>query len=66
MPASRIDHAVGIVCPQAGERVAAGQPLAEVHARTDAAAEAAEAALLAAYEIGEKPEPQPLVLDVIR
>jgi len=62
-----IDHAVGIVClRKRGEEVAAGEPLAEIHARDEAAAETAEAALLAAYEIGDEPEPQPLVLDVIR
>jgi thymidine phosphorylase len=62
-----IDHAVGVVCLcKRGEEVAAGEPLAEIHARDDAAAEAAEVALLAAYEIGAEPEPQPLVLDVIR
>jgi pyrimidine-nucleoside phosphorylase len=62
-----IDHAVGIVClRKRGEEVAAGEPLAEIHARDHAAAEAAEVALLAAYEIGDEPEPQPLVLDVIR
>jgi pyrimidine-nucleoside phosphorylase len=62
-----IDHAVGVVClRKRAEEVAAGDPLAEIHARDEAAAEAAEAALLAAYEIGDEPEPQPLVLDVIR
>ncbi len=62
-----IDHAVGVVCVRKrGEAVAAGEPLAEIHARDDAAAEVAEAALLAAYEIGDAPEPRPLVLDVIR
>jgi pyrimidine-nucleoside phosphorylase len=62
-----IDHAVGVVClRKRGEEVVAGEPLAEIHAGDDPAAEAAEAALLAAYEIGDEPEPQPLVLDVIR
>jgi pyrimidine-nucleoside phosphorylase len=62
-----IDHAVGIVClRKRGEEVAAGEPLAEIHARDEAAADTAEAALLTAYEIGDEPEPQPLVLDVIR
>jgi pyrimidine-nucleoside phosphorylase len=62
-----IDHAVGVVCVRKrGEEVAAGEPLAEIHARDDAAAQLAEATLLAAYEIGDQPEPQPLVLDVIR
>ena len=41
-----IDHAVGVVClRKRGDEVAAGEPLAEIHARDDAAAEAAEAAL---------------------
>jgi pyrimidine-nucleoside phosphorylase len=62
-----IDHAVGVICARKrGEEVATGEPLAEIHARDEAAAEAAEAALLAAYEIGAEPTPQPLVLDVIR
>jgi thymidine phosphorylase len=40
--------------------------LAEIHARDEAGAEAAEAALLAAYEIGDEPERRPLIHDVIR
>jgi thymidine phosphorylase len=43
-----------------------GEPLAEIHARDEAAAAAVEEALLAAYEIGEEVEPRPLMLDVIR
>jgi thymidine phosphorylase len=62
-----IDHAVGVIClRKRGEEVAAGEPLAEIHARDRAAADAAASALLAAYEIGDEPEPRPLVLDVIR
>jgi pyrimidine-nucleoside phosphorylase len=62
-----IDHAVGVVCrAKRGERVEKGEALAEIHARDEAAAESAEAALLSAYEIGEEPEPRPLVLEVIR
>jgi pyrimidine-nucleoside phosphorylase len=62
-----VDHAVGVVCrAKRGDRVERGEPLAEIHARDRAAAEAAESALLAAYEIGDEPEPRPLVLDVIR
>ena len=62
-----IDHAVGVVClRKRGEKATAGEPLAEIHARDEAAAEAAEVALLAAYEIGDEPERRPLVLDVIR
>jgi pyrimidine-nucleoside phosphorylase len=62
-----IDHAVGVVCrAKRGDRVERGEPLAEIHARDDAAAEAAEAGILAAYELGDEPESRPLVLDVIR
>ena len=63
-----IDHAVGVVClRKRGEPVAAGDPLAEIHARDEAAAKKAEASLLAAYEIGDgKVEPRPLVLEVLQ
>ena len=62
-----IDHAVGVICVRKrGDEVAAGEPLAEIHARDEVAAEAAATALLAAYEIGDEPVPRPLVLDVIR
>jgi pyrimidine-nucleoside phosphorylase len=62
-----IDHAVGIVClAKRGDRVEAGAPLAEVHARSDDAAERALAEVTAAYRIGpDKPEERPIVLDVI-
>jgi len=54
-----IDHAVGVVClRKRGDRVAQGEPLAEVHARTeDAAAEAARE-LEAAYELADEPPPE--------
>jgi pyrimidine-nucleoside phosphorylase len=63
-----IDHAVGVVClRKRGEEVAAGEPLAEVHARDEAAADKAEASLLAAYEIRDgEPGPRPLVLEVLQ
>jgi pyrimidine-nucleoside phosphorylase len=62
-----IDHAVGVVClAKRGDPVERGGVLAEIHARDEAAAAAAETGLLAAYEIGDEPEPRPLVLDVIR
>jgi pyrimidine-nucleoside phosphorylase len=61
-----IDHAVGVVClRKRGDEVAAGEPLAEIHARDEAAAEAVAARLLEAYEIGDAAEPRPLVLEVI-
>jgi pyrimidine-nucleoside phosphorylase len=62
-----VDHAVGVVCrAKRGDRVELGEPLAEIHARDEAAAAAVEPALLAAYEIGEEVEQRPLILDVIR
>jgi pyrimidine-nucleoside phosphorylase len=62
-----IDHAVGVVCnAKRGDAVERADVLAEIHARDEAGAEAAEAALLAAYEIGDEPERRPLILDVIR
>jgi pyrimidine-nucleoside phosphorylase len=62
-----VDHAVGVVCSvKRGDRVERGEPLAEIHARDEAAADSAERALLAAYEVGDAPDPRPLVLDVIR
>jgi pyrimidine-nucleoside phosphorylase len=62
-----IDHAVGIVClAKRGDAIAAGQPLAEVHARTEADAEQAVAEVTAAYRVGPvAPDPRPIVLDVI-
>jgi pyrimidine-nucleoside phosphorylase len=62
-----IDHAVGIVCSaKRGDVVAAGDLMAEVHARTDESAEACAAEVAAAYRIGpEPPDDVPIVLDVI-
>ena len=62
-----VDHAVGVVCnAKRADPVEKGDRLAEIHARDETAADAAEAALLAAYEIGDEPEPRPLILEVIR
>jgi len=65
--ADPVDHAVGIVCKRKrGDAVERGEPLAEVHARDDAAATEAAEALLAAYELGdEAPEARPIVLDTL-
>jgi pyrimidine-nucleoside phosphorylase len=62
-----IDHAVGIVClRKRGDRVAAGDSLAEVHAQTDEAAELAVSEVIDSYELGtSEPERRPIVLDVI-
>jgi pyrimidine-nucleoside phosphorylase len=62
-----IDHAVGIRClAKRGDRVEAGQPLAEVHARDAASAEQAGAAVRAAYALADEPPPaRPIVLETI-
>jgi pyrimidine-nucleoside phosphorylase len=62
-----VDHAVGVVCRvKYGDRVERGEILAEIHARDESAADAAEAPLVDAYEIGDEPEPRRLLLDVVR
>jgi pyrimidine-nucleoside phosphorylase len=49
-----VDHAVGVRClKKRGDRVAQGEPVAEIHARTDAAADDAERRVLDAYRIGD-------------
>ncbi len=62
-----IDHAVGVLCfAKRGDTVLAGDDLAEVHARDDAAADRAVDAVLAAYEIGsEAPPERGILLDVM-
>jgi thymidine phosphorylase len=52
-PDDKVDHAVGITrLLPIGAEVRAGEPLALVHARTEAEAESAAAAVLSAYTIG--------------
>ena len=62
-----IDHAVGLICiAKRGDRVETGAPLAEVHAATEEAADRAASEVTDAYRIGSaKPDPRPIVLDVI-
>jgi pyrimidine-nucleoside phosphorylase len=62
-----VDHSVGIVCrAKRGSAVATGQVLAEIHARDEATAGSAAEAVLAAYEVGDKPpRAHGIVLDVI-
>jgi pyrimidine-nucleoside phosphorylase len=62
-----IDHAVGVVClRKRGDRVERGEALAEFHARTDEAANAAADRVLAAYELGESPpDDRPILLDLV-
>ncbi len=51
-----VDHAVGVVCHRKrGDAVAAGDVLAEVHARDDDGAARASSDVLAAYELGDEP-----------
>jgi thymidine phosphorylase len=59
-----VDHAVGLSDVAAvGTEVGPDRPLATVHARGDAHAEAAAAALRSAYQVGEEaPEPRPVIL----
>jgi pyrimidine-nucleoside phosphorylase len=62
-----IDHAVGVLClAKRGDRVEAGQPLVEVHARDEESADRGVADVRAAYTIsGEAPPAQPIVLETI-
>jgi pyrimidine-nucleoside phosphorylase len=58
-----VDHAVGVVCrAKRGADVEAGAVLAEVHARTEDAAEQAAREVLAAYELGDEAPPERRVL----
>ena len=62
-----IDHSVGVICrAKRGAEVAAGDVLAEVHARTEAEADRGAAEVLAAYDLGDAPPAgRPLLLDVV-
>jgi pyrimidine-nucleoside phosphorylase len=62
-----IDHSVGIVClAKRGDRVAEGEPLAEIHARSEEAATEARRELGGAYELADAPpRERPVVLDVL-
>jgi pyrimidine-nucleoside phosphorylase len=58
-----IDHAVGVVCRRKrADTVAAGDVLAEVHARDDASAETAAREVAAAYELADTAPPAHSVL----
>jgi pyrimidine-nucleoside phosphorylase len=64
----RIDHATGVIClAKLGDAVAAGEPIAEVHARDEASATEAADEVAACYELGpEAREATPLFLEVMR
>jgi thymidine phosphorylase len=67
-PGDSIDFAVGLSgLAELGQPVAVGQPLAMVHARSEAAARLAVAEIQCAYRIGDSaPPPNPLVYRTIR
>jgi len=55
-PDAGIDHAVGLArVAERGQRIARGEPLAVVHARTQEDAERAQAQVRAAFKLGEQP-----------
>jgi pyrimidine-nucleoside phosphorylase len=62
-----IDHAVGVICRRKrGDAVAAGDVLAEVHARDAASADGAAREVAAAYELADgAPAVRPVLLQVI-
>lgn len=61
-----VDPAVGLTgLLPLGAKVDKGDPIAMVHAQSDAAANLAQTQILSAYEIGDKPEPGSVVRDII-
>ncbi|MPZ00747.1 MAG: thymidine phosphorylase [Actinophytocola sp.] len=67
-PGEPVQYAAGVrLLARPGERVTAGQPLAELHTDTPDAVPGAVAALTDGVRIAESaPEPGPLVLDIMR
>lgn len=67
-PEDAIDFAVGLTeLVELGDAIAVGQPLAMVHARTQAAAEQAVREVQAAYKVGDsKPAANPIIYRTIR
>jgi pyrimidine-nucleoside phosphorylase len=54
-----IDHAVGIVClRKRGDRVEAGERLAEIHAQDEHRADAVAAEVVAAFQLGDEEPPR--------
>ncbi len=65
-PDDLIDPAVGLTHRAGpGDEGGPDRPLAVVHARTEAAADAATAAVLAAYRLGDTHRPHPLIVERI-
>jgi thymidine phosphorylase len=67
-PTDAIDFAVGLTdLVELGQKIEKGQPLAMVHARTEAAAQQAIAEIQAAYHLGDAaPAANPIVYRTIR
>jgi pyrimidine-nucleoside phosphorylase len=63
----QVDHSVGVVLrAKRGDLVEDGEPLADVHARSEGDAEVAAREVLAAYEISDvPPEERAVLLDVV-
>ena len=62
----RIDPSVGLSdVVRLGAKIEVNQPLCTIHAASDAAAEAAAQAVLAAISIGDAPDIQPLIRERI-
>jgi pyrimidine-nucleoside phosphorylase len=63
----QIDHAVGVVClKKRGDRVEAGEPLAQVHGQDDDGAARAAEEVLGAYTLADDaPAATPIVLETI-
>jgi thymidine phosphorylase len=62
-----VDHAVGVRCwAKRGDTVEAGQPLAEIHARDEEAADrAADQAASLVHVADAPPPPRPIILETI-
>ena len=62
-----IDHAVGVVCRRKrGDLVEQGEAIAEIHARSDAAADQGARDVLEAYDLADEAGPvKPVLLEVI-
>ncbi|WP_424941582.1 thymidine phosphorylase [Aliiroseovarius sp. S253] len=64
--ADKIDPAVGLTrLAPLGAKLEKGDPIAVIHAASDADADAAKAQLSAAYHIGEAPTPGPVVAEIL-
>jgi thymidine phosphorylase len=62
-----VQHAAGVMClAKPGDRVAAGDPLLELHTDTPDAIPAALEALVDSFTIGDAPAPQTLLIDTVR